>query len=138
MPPHLRVPARSKRQPAFKQYLRDAQMIDLRSLETFSMTYVFRDENGEMAYEYEQIGTPVVSADGQSITFVLKNIEENEDDEQYSLTLIKSADDEFSVKSDYFENPEELYEMNAEVSEEEVCFSSFSAGEGMYLYGFFA
>jgi bifunctional N-acetylglucosamine-1-phosphate-uridyltransferase/glucosamine-1-phosphate-acetyltransferase GlmU-like protein len=115
-------------------------MLDLRAIETFSMTYIFTDEDGdEMAYEYEQVGTPVVLPDGQSIRLALKDINEaNEDDEEYLFTLIQTADDEFSVKSTYFEDPEELYGMNVELTDEEVCFSSISDGEEMYLYGFFA
>jgi hypothetical protein len=115
-------------------------MLDLRTIQTFSMTYIFTDEDGdEIAYEYEQVGTPIVSTDSQSVTFVLKDIDEtHEDDEEYFMTVIKTAEDEFSVKSSYFEDPEELYDLNVELTDEEVCFSSVSDGEEMYLYGFFA
>ena len=114
-------------------------MLDLRTIETFSMTYIFTDEDGEIACEYEQVGTPSVSPDGQSITFTIKDIDkENQDDEEYSMTIIKMAEDSFSVKSSYFEDPEELYEMTVELTDDEVCFSSISDGEEMYLYGFFA
>lgn len=116
--------------------------IDLNKIDYFSMTYIFvEDEDKEAAdivCEYEQTGAPVVAADGNSTTFTLKNIDSDEDNEEYVITLIKKAEDEFYLKSDYFENASELYPLNVEVFDEEVKFSSVGEGEVMYLYGFFA
>lgn len=115
-------------------------MIDLHNIEAFSMTYIFDDGEGdETVYEYEQVGTPHVLPDGKSVRFALKDIdEESGDDEEYLFTLVQTGDEAFSVKSNYFEDPEELYDMNIEVNDDEVCFTSISEGEEMYLYGFFA
>lgn len=114
-------------------------MLELNKIEAFSMTYIFSDDDGEAAYEYEQVGTPQVLPDGNSIRFALKDIdEENGDDEEYLFTLVQTGDEAFSVKSNYFEDPEELYDLNIEANDDEVCFSSISEGEEMYLYGFFA
>ena len=114
-------------------------MLDLNTIEAFSMTYVFIDEDGEAVYEYEQVSEAMVAADGSSVSFVLKDMDEDsEDDTEYSFTLVKTDEDEFAVKSDYFEDAEELYELDMELTDDEVCFSSENDEEKMYLYGFFA
>lgn len=114
-------------------------MINFQDFTYFSMTYIFIEEEGDIVCEYEQTNAPLkVAADGSSITFTLKNIDSNEDSEEYTTTLIKEADDEFYLKSSYFEDAEELYSVDVEISGEEVRFSLEGEDEVMYLYGFFA
>lgn len=114
-------------------------MINFQDFTYFSMTYVFIEEEDDIVCEYEQSNTPVkVTADGNSITFILKNIDANEDSEEYSTTLVKEADDEFYLKSSYFEDATELYPLSVEVSSEEVRFTLANDDEVMYLYGFFS
>lgn len=113
-------------------------MINFQDFTYFAMTYIFIEEEGDIVCEYEQTNAPLnVAADGSSITFTLKNIDANEDSEEYSTTLIKAADDEFYLKSSYFEDAEELYPVDVEISDEEVRFSLDGEEEVMYLYGFF-
>ena len=55
--------------------------VDFNHLKHFSMTYVFMDEE-DIACEYEQTEqSPVVAADGLSISFNVRNIDQNEDQE---------------------------------------------------------
>jgi len=114
-------------------------MINFRDFTYFSMTYIFIEEDEDIVCEYEQTNAPLkVAADGNSITFTLKNIDTNEDSEEYTTTLVKEADYEFYLKSSYFENADELYSLSVEVSDEEVTFTLEGEDEVMYLYGFFA
>jgi len=114
-------------------------MINFQELSYFSMTYVFIEADEDIACEYEQTNAPIqVAADGNSISFTLKNIDANEDSEEYLTSVVKAADDEFYLKSSYFENADELYSLSVEVSDEEVTFTLEGEDEVMYLYGFFA
>jgi hypothetical protein len=115
-------------------------LFDLHDIEYFSMTYVFaQDNDDDVVCEYEQDNAATqVAADGKSVTFTLKNIDASEDDEDYITTIIKEADDEYYLKSTYFEDPEELYPLNLEIFDEEVRFTSAGEGEALYLSGFFA
>jgi hypothetical protein len=114
-------------------------MINFRDFTYFSMTYIFIEEDEDIVCEYEQTNASLkVAADGNSITFMLKNIDTNEDSEEYTTTLVKEADDEFYLKSSYFEDADEPYPLSVEVSDEEVSFTLASEDEVMYLYGFFA
>lgn len=113
-------------------------LFDFHDIEYFSMTYIFAEDNGDIVCEYEQTNSPTqVTADGNSITFTLKNINTDEDNEDYITTLIKE-DDEYYLKSTYFEDDTELYPLNVEIFDEEVRFTSTSADEALYLSGFFA
>lgn len=101
------------------------------------MTYVFIDDE-DVACEYEQTEqSPVVAADGNSITFSLTNIDQNEDQDIYSVVLVKKADDDFYIKSDYFDDAAEPYPLDVEVSDDDVKFILEGEDEVMYLYGFF-
>ncbi|MFI3187660.1 MAG: hypothetical protein QX198_16930 [Methylococcaceae bacterium] len=112
--------------------------VDFNRLKNFSMTYVFIEEEGDIACEYEQIDeSPVVAADGLSVSFTLKNIDQNEDKDSYLMTLVKESDDEFYLKSDYFDDAEEPYYLDVEMSDEDVKFILAGEEEVMYLYGFF-
>jgi hypothetical protein len=115
-------------------------LFDLRDIEYFSMTYVFaQDNDDDIVCEYEQTNAATqVAADGLSVSFTLKNINASDDNEDYITTLIKEADDEFYLKSTYFEDAEELYPLNVEIFDEEVRFTSAGDGEALYLSGFFA
>ena len=114
-------------------------LFDFHDIDYFSMTYVFNEDDGDIVCEYEQTNSPTqVSTDSQSITFTLKNINSNEDSEDYMTTLIRVSDDEYYLKSTYFEDETELYPLNVEVFDEEVVFTSASEGEIMYLSAFFA
>ena len=114
-------------------------MINFQKFTYFSMTYVFIEEDEDIVCEYEQTNAPLkVAADGNSITFTLKNIDANEDSEEYTTTLVKEADDEFYLKSSYFEDADEPYPLSVEVYDEEVRFTLASEDEVMYLYGFFS
>lgn len=114
-------------------------MINFQDFTYFSMTYVFIEADENIVCEYEQTNVPVkVAADGSSITFMLKNLDANEDSEEYITTLVKADDDEFYLKSSYFEDAEELYPLSVEVSDEDVTFTLEGEDEVMYLYGFFA
>jgi hypothetical protein len=115
-------------------------LFDLRDIEYFSMTYVFAQENDDdIVEEYEQDNVAAqVASDGKSVTFTLKNIDSTEDDEAYITTIVKEADDEYYLKSTYFEDAEELYPVNLEIYDEEVRFTSVGDGEALYLSGFFA
>jgi hypothetical protein len=111
--------------------------VDFNRLKHFSMTYVFTDDES-IACEYEQTEqSPVVAADGNSVSFSLKNIDPNEDQDVYSVVLVKEGDDEFYIKSDYFEDASEPYPLDVEISEEDVKFILEGEDEVMYLYGFF-
>jgi hypothetical protein len=50
---------------------------------------------------------------------------------------VQAADDEFYLKSSYFEDADEPYPLNVEISDEEVKFTLAGEDEVMYLYGFF-
>ncbi len=111
--------------------------VDFNRLKHFSMTYVFMDDE-DIACEYEQMDeSPVVAADGNSISFSLRNIDKNEDKECYSVTLIKNGDDEFYIKSDYFDDADEPYPLDVETTDYDVKFILEGEDEDMYLYGFF-
>ena len=78
--------------------------VDFNRLKHFSMTYVFMDDE-DIACEYEQTEqSPVVAPDGNSVSFALRNIDQGEDKDIYSVVLVKESDDEFYIKSDYFED----------------------------------
>ena len=110
--------------------------VDFKRLKHFSMTYVFMDDAGDIACEYEQTDeNPQLSSDG--ISFSLKNIDQNEDKDTYLMTLVKQSDDEFYLKSDYFADADEPYYLDVEVSDEDVKFTLAGEDEMMYLYGFF-
>lgn len=114
-------------------------MINFHELNYFSMTYVFIEEEEDIVCEYEQTDAPItVAADGSSVTFTLKNIDANEDVEEYTTTLGKEADDEFYIQSSYFEDATERYPLSVEISDDEVKFTLAGEDEVMYLYGFFA
>ena len=101
------------------------------------MTYVFMDEE-DIVCEYEQTEqSPVVTPDGNSISFILKNIDQNEDKDNYSVVLVKEGDDEFYIKSDYFDDATEPYPLDVEISDDDVKFILEGEDEDMYLYGFF-
>jgi type II secretory pathway component PulC len=110
--------------------------VDFKRLKHFSMTYVFTDE--DIAGEYEQTEqSPVVAPDGNSVSFSLRNIDQSEDQDIYSVVLVKEGDDEFYVKSDYFEDATEPYSLDVEISDDDVKFVLEGEDEVMYLYGFF-
>ncbi|HEY8159214.1 MAG TPA: hypothetical protein VIF10_10985 [Methylobacter sp.] len=111
--------------------------IDFNRLKHFSMTYVFMDDE-EIACEYEQTEqSPVVALDGNSVSFTLRNIDQSEDKDLYSVVLVKESDDEFYIKSDYFEDANEPYPLDVEISDDDVKFILEGEDEDMYLYGFF-
>jgi hypothetical protein len=111
--------------------------VDFNRLKHFSMTYVFMDEE-DVVCEYEQTEqSPVVATDGKSVSFSLRNIDQNEDNECYSVVLVKESDDEFDIKSDYFDDADEPYPLDVEISDDDVKFILEGEGEVMYLYGFF-
>jgi len=111
--------------------------VDFNRLKHFSMTYVFMDEE-DIVCEYEQTEqSPVVTPDGNSISFILKNIDQNEDKDNYSVVLVKEGDDEFYIKSDYFDDATEPYPLDVEISDDDVKFILEGEDEDMYLYGFF-
>lgn len=111
--------------------------VDFSRLKYFSMTYVFMDDE-DVVCEYEQTEqSPVVAADGKSISFALRNIDQNEDKDIYSVVLVKNDDDEFDIKSDYFGDADEPYSLDVEISDDDVKFILEGEDEVMYLYGFF-
>ncbi|MFZ2313320.1 MAG: hypothetical protein WAV82_11940 [Methylobacter sp.] len=111
--------------------------VDFHRLKHFSMTYVFMDDE-DIACEYEQTAeSPVVAADGNSVSFTLRNIDSNEDNDSYSMVLVKNGDDEFYLKSDYFDDATEPYPLDVEISDDDVKFILEGEDEVMYLYGFF-
>lgn len=92
----------------------------------------------DIACEYEQTEqNPVVAADGNSVSFSLRNIDQTEDQDIYSITLLKEGDDEFYIKSDYFDDADEPYPLDVEISADDVKFILEGEDELMYLYGFF-
>ncbi len=113
--------------------------LDISRLKHFSMTYVFLENEGEdIACEYEQISeNPVLAADGNSVTFTIRNIDQAEDSEIYSVTLVKESADDFYIKSDYFDNINEAYYLDLEISDEDVKFILEGDDEVMFLYGFY-
>ncbi|HEY8038120.1 MAG TPA: hypothetical protein VIF37_21305 [Methylobacter sp.] len=101
------------------------------------MTYVFMDDE-DVVCEYEQTEqSPVVAPDGKSISFALRNIDQSEDKDIYSVVLVKNDDDEFDIKSDYFGDAAEPYPLDVEISDDDVKFTLEGEDEVMYLYGFF-
>jgi hypothetical protein len=79
-------------------------LFDFHDIDYFSMTYVFNEDDGDIVCEYEQTNAPTqVTADGQRITFTLKNINTDEDSEDYITTIIRE-DDDYYLKSSYFED----------------------------------
>ncbi len=112
--------------------------LDFNELKHFSMTYVFLDDE-ETACEYEQTEQdPIVAPHEQSIYFSLRNINQDEDQETYSVELIKNNDDQdFYIKSDFFDNPEELFPLDVEMTGDDVRFILENEKEVMYLYGFY-
>lgn len=113
-------------------------MIDFHRVDYFSMTYIFMEEDADIACEYEQTKQPVsVTPDGLSVTFTLKNIDVREDNDEY-LTTVFAEDDEFYIKSSYFEDADEPYPLSVEISDEEIKFTLAGEDEVMHLYGFFA
>ncbi|MDO9423119.1 MAG: hypothetical protein Q7T40_02880 [Methylobacter sp.] len=112
--------------------------VDFNRLKHFSMTYVFIEEEEDIACEYEQTEqSPVVAPDGNSISFSLRNIDQSEDKDLYSVVLVKEGDDEFYIKSDYFDDAAEPYPLDVEISDDDVKFILEGEDELMYLYGFF-
>jgi hypothetical protein len=111
--------------------------VDFNRLKHFSMTYVFIEDE-DVACEYEQTDqNPVVAPDGNSVSFSLKNIDQTEDQECYSVVLVKEGGDEFYIKSDYFDDAAEPYPLDVETSDDDVKFILEGEDEVMYLYGFF-
>ncbi|MFI3156582.1 MAG: hypothetical protein QX199_10530 [Methylococcaceae bacterium] len=111
--------------------------VDFNRLKHFSMTYVFMDGE-DIVCEYEQTEqNPVVAPDGDSISFSLRNIDQSEDKDNYSIVLVKKGDDEFYIKSDYFGDAAEPYPLDVEISDDDVKFILEGEDELMYLYGFF-
>ncbi len=111
--------------------------VDFNRLKHFSMTYVFIDDE-DVACEYEQTEQdPVVAPDGNSVSFSLRNIDQNEDQDCYSVVLERKGDDEFYIKSDYFDDAAEPYPLDVEISDDDVKFILEGEDEVMYLYGFF-
>jgi hypothetical protein len=113
-------------------------MINLRDIEYFAMTYVFIEEDGDIVYEYEQTSTPIRVIDDNRISFMLKNIDPEEDAEEYVVTLTKKGADEFYLSSSYFEDATEQYPLSVDELVEEIKFTSANDDEVLYLYGFFA
>jgi hypothetical protein len=127
--------------------------VNFNRLKHFSMTYVFTEDDcmdaggramqeqlpmKDVACEYEQTEqNPVVAPDGNSISFSLRNIDQNEDQDIYSVVLVKKADDDFYIKSDYFDDGDEPYPLDVETSDDDVKFILEGEDEVMYLYGFF-
>jgi hypothetical protein len=112
-------------------------LVDFHRIKHFSMTYVFI-EDVDIACEYEQTAEPpVVAPDGNSISFTVRNIDPNEDKDTYSMVLVKNSDDEFYLKSDYFDDAAEPYPLDVEMSDDDIKFILEGEDEVMYLYGFF-
>ncbi|MFA6052074.1 MAG: hypothetical protein WC762_05740 [Methylobacter sp.] len=128
-------------------------LVDFHRIKHFSMTYVFMDDDcmdaggramqeqlprKDIACEYEQTEqSPVVAPDGNSISFTLRNIDPNEDKDTYSMVLVKNSDDEFCLKSDYFDDAAEPYPLDVEISDDDIKFILEGEDEIMYLYGFY-
>ena len=111
--------------------------VNFNRLKHFSMTYVFTDDE-DVACEYEQTEqSPVVAPDSNSVSFSLRNIDQHEDQACYSVVLLKNSDDEFYIKSDYFDDAAEPYPLAVEISDDDVKFTLDGEDEIMYLYGFF-
>lgn len=111
--------------------------VDFNRLKHFSMTYVFIDDE-DVACEYEQTEQgSVVAPDGNSVSFSLRNIDQNEDQDIYSVVLVRKGDDDFYIKSDYFDDADEPYPLDVEISDDDVKFILEGEDEVMYLYGFF-
>lgn len=111
--------------------------VDFNRLKHFSMTYVFMDEE-DIVCEYEQTEQgSVVAPDGKSISFTLRNIDQKEDKDIYSVVLVNEGDDEFYIRSDYFGDADEAYPLDVEISDDDVKFILEGEDEVMYLYGFF-
>lgn len=112
--------------------------VDFNRLKHFSMTYVFIEDDEDIACEYEQTEQSlVVAPDGNSISFTLRNLDQSEDKDNYSVVLVKESDDEFYIKSDYFDDAVEPYPLDVEISDDDVKFILEGEDEVMYLYGFF-
>ena len=110
---------------------------DFNRLKHFSMTYVFTEDE-DIVCEYKQTEqSPIVAPDGNSISFSLRNIDQNEDTECYSVVLVKKSDDDFYMKSAYFDDDTEPYPLDVEISDDDVKFILEGEDEVMYLYGFF-
>jgi hypothetical protein len=112
-------------------------MINFHDIEYFAMTYIFIEDDEDIVCEYEQTNAPIRVIDDNHISFMLKNIDPNEDNEEYVVTLIKKADDEFYLSSSYFEDVNELYSLSVDDLAEEVKFTLANEDEVLYLYGFF-
>ncbi len=111
--------------------------VDFNRLKHFSMTYVFLDDDGDIACEYEQTEqNPVVAPDSHSIRFGLRHIDPNEDPENYTVELVKKGDD-FYIKSDYFDDADKPYPLDIDSTDDDVKFILEGEDEIMYLYGFF-
>ena len=111
--------------------------VDISRLKHFSMTYVYLEEE-DIVCEYEQVSeSPEISADGNSVTFTIRNIDQAEDSEIYSVTLVKESADDFYIKSDYFDDANEAYYLDVEISDDDVKFILEGDEEVMFLYGFY-
>ena len=53
------------------------------------------------------------------------------------MVLVKNGDDEFYLKSDYFDDAAEPYPLDVEISDDDIKFILEGEDEVMYLYGFY-
>jgi len=53
------------------------------------------------------------------------------------MVLVKNSDDEFYLKSDYFDDAAEPYPLDVEISDDDIKFMLEGGDEVMYLYGFY-
>ncbi|MDO6679149.1 MULTISPECIES: hypothetical protein [unclassified Shewanella] len=88
-------------------------------IEEFSAEYL--EKGSGVIWEYSQIGKTIVSPNNDNVRFSLRKIDGSEDIEDFS-TIINIEDGEYFIKSDYYQDPSEWYELKVSQDDGEVVF----------------
>lgn len=85
-------------------------------------------------WDYSQVGTEIVSPDNDNLSFDLRKIDGLDDVEDFS-SIINFDNGEYFIKSDYFINPSEWYQVKVKIDGNEVAFEEEDSEGKFTVYG---
>lgn len=102
----------------------------LDKIEEFEVSYYFKRTNE--THHYHQIGTVTLSPKGDAIYFVMRKSDNSENLENFTTVILVRNSDYF-IKSDYFEDMSEEYELELSEQDSGIVFVLDEGDEKMEL-----
>ncbi len=110
-------------------------MLDITKIQEFTMEYIEKSE--QESYTYTQVEDSLsVSQNNQIIKATLKSEKNREDIEQFDI-IIEKKDNEYWLKSSYFEDPSALYPLSVYEGDEEFILVHRYPDVIMYLHAYY-